>query len=98
MLIALDSLATQQANPMQNTLKHVKHFLDYAMIHQDAIITYKSSNMILATHSDAYYLSKTKARSRAGGHFLLSENDEIPRNNDVLLTIAQIIKSVIFCS
>eukprot|EP00804_Cyclotella_cryptica_P000215 CCRYP_016197-RD/>CCRYP_016197-RD protein AED:0.48 eAED:0.48 QI:0/-1/0/1/-1/0/1/0/40 len=25
--------------------------------------------MILAVHSDASYLSETKARSRAGGHF-----------------------------
>jgi hypothetical protein len=48
------------------------------MTHQDAIITYRASNMILAAHSDASYLSETKARSRAGGHFFLSENDEVP--------------------
>lgn len=93
-LTALGSLATQQANPTQKTLQHVKHFLDYAMTHQDAIITYRSSNMILATHSNASYLSETKAHSRAGDHFFLSENNEIPWNNGAILTIAQIIKSV----
>ena len=50
--------------------------------------------MILAAHSDASYLSETKARSCAGGHFFLTENDEVPRNNGAILTIAQIIKSV----
>eukprot|EP00804_Cyclotella_cryptica_P022383 CCRYP_015922-RB/>CCRYP_015922-RB protein AED:0.47 eAED:0.47 QI:0/-1/0/1/-1/0/1/0/161 len=34
------------------------------------------------------------ALSRAGGHFFLSENDKVPRNNGAILTLAQIIKSV----
>ena len=50
--------------------------------------------MIIAVHSDASYLSETNARSRAGGHFFLSENDEFPTNNGAVLTIAQIIKVV----
>eukprot|EP00804_Cyclotella_cryptica_P013342 CCRYP_005117-RB/>CCRYP_005117-RB protein AED:0.50 eAED:0.42 QI:0/0/0/1/0/0/2/0/190 len=50
--------------------------------------------MILATHSDASDLSETRAQSRAGGHFFLTENDEVPRNNRAVLTLAQIIKSV----
>ena len=45
-------------------------------------------------HSDASHLSETKARSRAGGHFFLSENEEYPANNGAVLTIAQIIKVV----
>eukprot|EP00804_Cyclotella_cryptica_P028793 CCRYP_020143-RC/>CCRYP_020143-RC protein AED:0.42 eAED:0.37 QI:0/-1/0/1/-1/1/1/0/313 len=94
MLTALSSLATQQANPTQTTLQHIHHFLDYAMTHQNAVVTYRASNMILAAHSDASYLSETKARSRAGGHFFLTENDEVPWNNGAILTLAQIIKSV----
>jgi hypothetical protein len=50
--------------------------------------------MILAAHSDASYLSESNARSRAGGHFFLSENDHYPNNNGAVLTIAQIIKTV----
>eukprot|EP00804_Cyclotella_cryptica_P008108 CCRYP_004594-RA/>CCRYP_004594-RA protein AED:0.30 eAED:0.28 QI:0/0/0/1/0/0.5/2/0/866 len=94
MLTALSSLATQQANPTQTTLHRIHHFLDYAMTHQNAVVTYRASNMILAAHSDASYLSETKARSRAGGHFFLTENYEVPRNNGAILTLAQIIKSV----
>ena len=94
MLAALVSLATQQANPTKNTMKKVKQFLDYAVTHQDAIITYRASDMVIAVHSDASYLSETKARSQAGGHFFLSENDEYPSNNGAVLTIAQIIKAV----
>ena len=95
MLAALGSLATQQASSTENTMKNVKQFLDYAATHQDAIITYRASDMVIAVHSDASYLSETKARSRVGGHFFLSENDEYPSNNGAVLTIAQIIKAVI---
>eukprot|EP00804_Cyclotella_cryptica_P031354 CCRYP_012174-RD/>CCRYP_012174-RD protein AED:0.45 eAED:0.45 QI:0/-1/0/1/-1/0/1/0/121 len=48
----------------------------------------------LAVHSDASYLSETKAHSRAGGHFFLSEDDTSPQNNGAVLTLAQIIKPV----
>eukprot|EP00804_Cyclotella_cryptica_P017249 CCRYP_016808-RA/>CCRYP_016808-RA protein AED:0.39 eAED:0.39 QI:0/-1/0/1/-1/1/1/0/200 len=94
MLPALGSLATQQLAPTQNTMLKVHQFLDYAMTHPDAMITYRTSNMILAIHSDASYLSETKAHSRARGHFFLSEDDPSPRNNGAVLTLAQIIKPV----
>ena len=94
MLPALGSIATQQSKPTENTMKKVKQLLDYAATHPDAIITYRASNMVLAAHSDASYLSESKARSRAGGHFFMSENDHAPRNNGAVLTIAQIIKAV----
>ena len=50
--------------------------------------------MILATHSDLGYLNVTNARSQAGGHFFLRNNDVHPANNGAILTIAQIIKNV----
>ena len=50
--------------------------------------------MTLAVHSDASYLSEPNARSRAGGHFFLSFNEAIPRNNGAILNIAHIIKHV----
>eukprot|EP00804_Cyclotella_cryptica_P015115 CCRYP_000674-RA/>CCRYP_000674-RA protein AED:0.44 eAED:0.46 QI:0/0/0/1/0/0/2/0/141 len=64
------------------------------MSHQDAMMTYCTSNMILAVHSDTFYLSETKANSRASGHFFLSEDDPSPCNNGAILTLAQIIKPV----
>jgi hypothetical protein len=50
--------------------------------------------MVLTGHSDASYLSKSKARSRAGKHFFMSNNTAKPPNNSAILTIAQIIKAV----
>ncbi|KAJ1427502.1 hypothetical protein B484DRAFT_397167, partial [Ochromonadaceae sp. CCMP2298] len=47
-------------------LKDTEHLLRYAACHPDARITYYASDMRLITHSDASYLSETKARSRAG--------------------------------
>jgi hypothetical protein len=79
---------------MQNTKKLVHQFLDYATTHPDTIITYQASNMVLTGHSNASYLSETNARSRAGGHFFMSNNNSIPSNNGAILTILQIIKAV----
>jgi hypothetical protein len=94
MLVVLGSLATQQANPTKNTMAKVTQFLDYAATHPDTIVAYHASDMVLAGHSDASYLSESNARSRAGGHFFMSNNTTKPPNNGTILTIAQIIKAV----
>ena len=57
-ITGLSSLAAAQATPTTHTLSLVKWLLDYAATTQDAILTYKKSNMVLAIHSDALYLSK----------------------------------------
>ena len=95
MLPALGSLATQQAPPTKNTMTLSKKILDYAAYHPDAIITYHASYMVLLVHSDASYLSESKTRSRAGGHFFMYKNSLIPANNGAVFTISQIIKAVI---
>lgn len=94
MLTTLSSIASTQAAPTAETLANIKTFLDYAATHQDAIITYRASNMVLVVHSDASYLSEPKARSRAGGHFFMSADTNDPPNNGAVLNIAQLIKSV----
>jgi hypothetical protein len=93
MLAALGSIATQQANPTKNTMKKVRQFLDYAS-NPDAIVTYHMSDMVLAGHSNASYLSKSKARSRVGGYFFMSNNTAKPPSNGTILTVTQIIKAV----
>ena len=50
--------------------------------------------MKLAVHSDASYLSEPKSRSRVGGNFFLSNKATIPKNNGVILNIANKIKNV----
>jgi hypothetical protein len=53
-----------------------------------------NSNMVLAGYSNALYLSKSNVQSRAGGHFFMSSNVELPPNNSAVSTILQIIKAV----
>ena len=50
--------------------------------------------MVLAAHIDAEFLNESRARSRAGPHTFLSENEPKPKLNGPILTIAQIIKIV----
>ena len=69
-------------------------FLDYTASQDEAVVTYHSSDMVLACHSDASYLSKPGARSRVGGYFLLSNDANMPANNSAVFNITQIIKAV----
>jgi hypothetical protein len=93
-LVALSAIASQQAKPTTNTMAKVKQLLQYCASQEDAILTYRASDMILAVHSDAGYLSEPNARSRAGGHFFLSSDVQYPPNNGAILNVAQIIKAV----
>jgi len=93
-LPALSAIATEQAKPTQTTMKNVRQLLDYCSTQEEAIITYNASKMILAVHSDAGYANEKKSRSRAGGHFFLSNDDKFPPNNGAILTVATIIKAV----
>jgi hypothetical protein len=94
MLTALSAIATQQASPTEDTKSKVTHFLDYCASQEEAILTYRKSDMILSVHSDAGYLNERNARSRAGGHFFLSNDEQFPANNGAILNVAQIIKAV----
>ena len=62
--------------------------------HPDAIITFKTSKMILEIHSDASHLTEPKARSRAGDHYYMADdNEEEPKGGPVHI-VAQIIRNV----
>ena len=45
--------------------------LDYVTSHPDAKVRFYASDMILNVHSDASYLSKSRARSRIAGYFFM---------------------------
>ena len=75
-------------------MKKVKQSLEYAATDPDVVITYQASEMVLAGHRDDSYLSKTKSRSRSGGHLFMSNNIALPPNNGEVLTISKIIKAV----
>ena len=76
LLVALGDLASVQTQATEETLDKTIWLLNYAATHPDASVTYVASDMCLHTHSDASYLSVPKGRSRAGGHFFLSDNPE----------------------
>jgi hypothetical protein len=59
----LSALVSKQASLMELTMEKCLQFLDYAATQDDAILTCKASNMILAIHSNASYLSEPKVRS-----------------------------------
>ena len=63
----LGSLETAQSKPTEHTDKLVNQLLNYLYTHPDATVRYHASSMVLHVHSDASYLSKSNARSRAGG-------------------------------
>ena len=94
LLTALSALTSQQANPTHKTMERVRQFLDYCATQEPAVLTYNKSDMILAVHSDAGYLNEKNARSRAGGHFYLSNNSKFPPNNGAIHNVAKIIKAV----
>ena len=94
MLTALSATASAQAKPTEETMTRCKQLLDYAATHQDVILTFKASDMVLVIHSDTSYLSEPKACSRAGGHFFLSSDCDIPADNRAVLNLAQLIKAV----
>jgi hypothetical protein len=92
MFTTLNKLASRQAIPTENLFSDVQHFLRYASSYPNAAIVYHASSMKLIIHSDASYLSETKARSRAGGFLFLARNDDVSIPNggvDVISSIRQ---------
>ena len=50
--------------------------------------------MVLALHSDASHLSEPGSKSRAAGHFYLTNNGTKDLDNGTILTLSKIIKHV----
>jgi hypothetical protein len=97
-LMALSSIASKQTRGTTNTMAKAKQLLDSLATHPDATIRFRASGMILNVHSDASYLSKTKAHSRACGHFFMgwSPKDGDPiKINGVFFTLCTILRFVV---
>ena len=73
LLVALGTLATQQANPTDKTWDDITLFLNYCATYPEATIRFTRSGMVMYIASDGSYLSESKARSRVGGVFYLSD-------------------------
>ena len=57
-------------------------------------MNFQKIDLDLAGHSDVEYLNEPESRSRAGGHFFISDNSPLPTNNGAVLTISKIVKAV----
>ena len=95
LLVALSIIGYQQASATEDTNKDIHQILDYCATYPDDGILYRSSDMILAGHSDAGFNNETIARSRSGAHIFLSENESIHLWNGPIITISQIMKYVV---
>ena len=95
LLVGLSYIGSQQAASTEQTKEAINQLLDYCATYPANGILYRSRNMVLCAHSDAGFHNKSKARSRAGAHMIISENDTMPRWNVPVITLSQIIKFVI---
>ena len=94
LLVALSAFGAQQAAATEDTSAAIEQLLEYVATYPNDGIIFRKSDMILAAHADAGFLNESRARSRAGAHIFLSENEPKPKLNGPVLTIAQIIKTV----
>jgi hypothetical protein len=94
LLCPISAIESQSSKPTEDMIRQTLQLLNYLATQKDAVLSYHPSDMVLAVHSNASYLSKPKAHSRAGGHFFLSNDTTIPQNNGAVLNIAHIIKNV----
>ena len=88
------TIGAHQASATEKNTAAIDQILDHVATYPNDGITYQSSAMILASHSDAGFNNDSKACSCAEAHIFLSENDPTPEWNRAILTITQIIKLV----
>ena len=94
-LPALSDISLDQYKVTKNTEKQVTKILNYFASNPNTEIQYRARGTKLAIHSDASYLSVSRARSRASGAHLLSRGPPNPKKpNDFLLTVNRIILAV----
>jgi hypothetical protein len=60
-LMALSTIAMSQAKPTENAMECCIQLLNYLATHANAKIRFYASDMIMNIHSDASYLSESKA-------------------------------------
>lgn len=66
-LPAVNAIGSEMVDPTQRLLRACERLLAYAASYPDNSLVYHASAMILEVQSDASYLSRSRARSVAGG-------------------------------
>ena len=70
-LPAPGSITSEQASATKITESKAAQLLDYLATHSKAVVRHYASDMILNIHSDASYLSESRARSRIAGELFM---------------------------
>ena len=90
-MVALSNLVETQSKATEKTYYNMVWLLNYAVINPTVVFRYKQIKMVLRFHSDASYLSVTKARSRAGGYHYLTDDSEDPPDNGPIQNLCKIM-------
>ena len=61
LLVAINTISSQQAHATEDTNKAITTLLDYLATYPDDGILYRASDMILAAHSDAGFHNARKS-------------------------------------
>ena len=96
MQVTLGSRAAAHTQVTSQTADGVVQFLEYFVMHPNAVIRYHGSNMIPRGHIYASYLSKYKTRISSGGKFYTGSRDynNTQNTNGKVLTVSIIMKHV----
>jgi hypothetical protein len=92
MLVTLNALASYQSKATEQMAEDAVKFLNYCATHPNAVQRYSKSDMILTVHSHALYLSKSKARSCAGGFFYMGSKQCNAAHNGAILATTSIMR------
>ena len=101
-LVALSDIGSEQVRATSKTINEVQQLHDYLASNPNATIRYNASGMILFIHSDASYLSVTKARSRSSGVFFLKYpkpyaitfSDYTPILNGFIFIMCKVVRNI----
>ena len=96
LLYGLNDISLEQSKATENTSKNITKLLNYLATHPEAVIKYHYSVMQLYVHSDASYLSVSKARSISGGIQFLSDPPTDKQNPDNYTPLLNGIIHVVF--
>ena len=95
MLTHTNELGSEQAHATEAVKQKAIRLLQYAAAHPDHQIVYRKSKMDLILQGDASYLSRSKARSVAGGIAYFGDADNPTVENGMVHAISTIIDVVV---
>ncbi len=90
-----NKIASQQTSPTANVIAAANRALSYAAGHIINAIIYHASDMIIFSHVDASYLSRSHARSVAGAYFFLGNRNQPLKFNGAVHVFSSIIPCIV---